>query len=133
MKDFRKTLLIALFAVSVCIVGCDMNAPNEVTVTFDLNGGTINTSTSNQVREGTEGKYFKLPKPEYITNKEYDSVSDITNVYGKKFEGWVLKGTSTIIYNEYDSYGAFPEEDKTYVATWGTEVLLYDENGNTED
>jgi len=131
MKFFKLSLFIVLFFTSICVIGCESFFAKQVVVTFELNGGTVNSSGANQTREGVEGKYFKLPEVEYIISKTYDSVENKTNVHGKKFDGWLLKDTSTIIYNQYDTYGSFPEEDMTYVAKWGTECLLYSEDGDT--
>ena len=77
-------------------------------------------------------KEFTLPyRPYKVYEAKYDESTDKTVIRQCKFLGWTLQGSSTLIYNEYDTYGAFPEEDKVYAAKWGSQEKIT-ESGNTE-
>ena len=71
-------------------------------------------------RNGTEGDEFRLPyRPYKVYYANYNKSTDVTVIQQYKFLGWTLQGGSTLIYNEYDTHGAYPEEDKVYAAKWG--------------
>ena len=83
-------------------------------------------------RNGTEGEEFWLPyRPHRIIDAVYNEASQETVIRQYKFLGWTLQGSSTLIYNEYDTHGAYPEEDKVYAAKWGSQEQIT-ESGNTE-
>ena len=129
-----KLVLFIFFSliVALSLTGCKEfldQFPNKVDVTFDPNGGRWKDGgTDNVTQNGTEGEEFKLP---YRPYKVYDKSTDKTVIRQYKFLGWTLQGSSTLIYNKYDTYGAFPEEDKVYAAKWGSQEKIT-ESGNTE-
>ena len=125
-----KLVLFIFFSliVALSLTGCKEfldQFPNKVDVTFDPNGGRWKDGgTDNVTRNGTEGEEFTLPyRPYKVYDAKYDESTDKTVIRQYKFLGWTLQGSSTLIYNEYDTYGAFPEEDKVYAAKWGTEEM----------
>lgn len=133
-----KLVLFIFFSliVALSLTGCKEfldQFPNKVEVTFDPNGGRWKDGgTDNVTRNGTEGEEFKLPyRPYKVYDAKYDKSTDKTVIRQCKFLGWTLQGSSTLIYNEYDTYGAFPEEDKVYAAKWGSQEKIT-ESGNTE-
>ena len=119
-----KLVLFIFFSliVALSLTGCKEvlgRFPNKVDVTFDPNGGRWEGGGSGNVtRNGIEGKEFRLPYP-YKVYASYEESTDETVIQQYEFLGWTLQGGSTLIYNEYDTYGAFPEEDKVYTAKWG--------------
>lgn len=133
-----KLVLFIFFSliVALSLTGCKEfldQFPNKVDVTFDPNGGRWKDGdTDNVTRNGTEGEEFTLPhRPYKVYDAKYDESTDKTVIRQYKFLGWTLQGSSTLIYNEYDTYGAFPEEDKVYAAKWGSQEKIT-ESGNTE-
>ena len=133
-----KLVLFIFFSliVALSLTGCKEfldQFPNKVNVTFDPNGGRWKDGgTDNVTRNGTEGEEFTLPyRPYKVYDAKYDESTDKTVIRQYKFLGWTLQGSSTLIYNEYDTYGAFPEEDKVYAAKWGSQEQIT-ESGNTE-
>lgn len=133
-----KLVLFIFFSliVALSLTGCKEfldQFPNKVDVTFDPNGGRWKDGgTDNVTQNGTEGEEFKLPyRPYKVYDAKYDKSTDKTVIRQYKFLGWTLQGSSTLIYNEYDTYGAFPEEDKVYAAKWGSQEKIT-ESGNTE-
>ena len=133
-----KLVLFIFFSliVALSLTGCKEfldQFPNKVDVTFDPNGGRWEGGgTDNVTRNGTEGEEFWLPyRPYKVYDAKYDKSIDKTVIRQYKFLGWTLQGSSTLIYNEYDTYGAFPEEDKVYAAKWGSQEKIT-ESGNTE-
>lgn len=133
-----KLVLFIFFSliVALSLTGCKEfldQFPNKVDVTFDPNGGRWKDGgTDNVTQNGTEGEEFKLPyRPYKVYDAKYDESTDKTVIRQYKFLGWTLQGSSTLIYNEYDTYGAFPEEDKVYAAKWGSQEKIT-ESGNTE-
>lgn len=133
-----KLVLFIFFSliVALSLTGCKEfldQFPNKVDVTFDPNGGRWEGGgTDNVTRNGTEGEEFELPyRPYKVYDAKYDESTDKTVIRQYKFLGWTLQGSSTLIYNEYDTYGAFPEEDKVYAAKWGSQEKIT-ESGNTE-
>lgn len=120
-----KLVLFIFFSliVALSLTGCKEvlgRFPNKVDVTFDPNGGRWEDgSTDNMTRNGTEGDEFELHRPYKVYNANYEKSTDVTVIHQYKFLGWTLQGGSTLIYNEYDTHGAFPEEDKVYAAKWG--------------
>lgn len=119
-----KLVLFIFFSliVALSLTGCKEfldQFPNKVDVTFDPNGGRWEDGgTGNETRNGTEGKEFRLPYP-YRVYASYEASTNVTVIQQYEFLGWTLQGGSTLIYNEYDTHGAFPEEDKVYAAKWG--------------
>ena len=133
-----KLVLFIFFSliVALSLTGCKEfldQFPNKVDVTFDPNGGRWKDGgTDNVTQNGTEGEEFKLPyRPYKVYDAKYDESTDKTVIRQYNFLGWTLQGSSTLIYNEYDTYGAFPEEDKVYAAKWGSQEKIT-ESGNTE-
>ncbi|MDD7274058.1 MAG: hypothetical protein PUH08_00095 [Treponema sp.] len=133
-----KLVLFIFFSliVALSLTGCKEfldQFPNKVDVTFDPNGGRWKDGgTDNVTQNGTEGEEFKLPyRPYKVYDAKYDKSTDKTVIRQYKFLGWTLQGSSTLIYNKYDTYGAFPEEDKVYAAKWGSQEKIT-ESGNTE-
>lgn len=133
-----KLVLFIFFSliVALSLTGCKEfldQFPNKVDVTFDPNGGRWEGGgTDNVTQNGTEGEEFTLPyRPYKVYDAKYDESTDKTVIRQYKFLGWTLQGSSTLIYNEYDTYGAFPEEDKVYAAKWGSQEKIT-ESGNTE-
>ena len=133
-----KLVLFIFFSliVALSLTGCKEfldQFPNKVDVTFDPNGGRWKDGgTDNVTQNGTEGEEFTLPyRPYKVYDAKYDKSIDKTVIRQYKFLGWTLQGSSTLIYNEYDTYGAFPEEDKVYAAKWGSQEKIT-ESGNTE-
>ena len=133
-----KLVLFIFFSliVALSLTGCKKfldQFPNKVNVTFDPNGGRWKDGgTDNVTRNGTEGEEFTLPyRPYKVYDAKYDESIDKTVIRQYEFLGWTLQGSSTLIYNEYDTYGAFPEEDKVYAAKWGSQEKIT-ESGNTE-
>ena len=133
-----KLVLFIFFSliVALSLTGCKEfldQFPNKVDVTFDPNGGRWKDGgTDNVTQNGTEGEEFTLPyRPYKVYDAKYDKSIDKTVIRQCKFLGWTLQGSSTLIYNEYDTYGAFPEEDKVYAAKWGSQEKIT-ESGNTE-
>ena len=133
-----KLVLFIFFSliVALSLTGCKEfldQFPNKVDVTFDPNGGHWEDGgTDNVTQNGTEGEEFTLPyRPYKVYDAKYDKSIDKTVIRQYKFLGWTLQGSSTLIYNEYDTYGAFPEEDKVYAAKWGSQEKIT-ESGNTE-
>ena len=133
-----KLVLFIFFSliVALSLTGCKKfldQFPNKVDVTFDPNGGRWKDGgTDNVTQNGTEGDEFTLPyRPYKVYDAKYDKSTDKTVIRQYKFLGWTLQGSSTLIYNEYDTYGAFPEEDKVYAAKWGSQEKIT-ESGNTE-
>ena len=133
-----KLVLFIFFSliVALSLTGCKKfldQFPNKVDVTFDPNGGRWKDGgTDNVTQNGTEGEEFTLPsRPYKVYDAKYDESTDKTVIRQYKFLGWTLQGSSTLIYNEYDTYGAFPEEDKVYAAKWGSQEKIT-ESGNTE-
>ena len=131
-----KLVLFIFFSliVALSLTGCKKfldQFPNKVNVTFDPNGGRWKDGgTDNVTRNGTEGEEFTLPyRPYKVYDAKYDESTDKTVIRQYKFLGWTLQGSSTLIYNEYDTYGAFPEEDKVYAAKWG-EIESRSESGD---
>lgn len=121
-----KLVLFIFFSliVALSLTGCKKfldQFPNKVDVTFDPNGGRWEGGgTGNVTRNGTEGDEFTLPyRPYRVYDAKYDESTNVTVIQQYKFSGWTLQGGSTLIYNEYDTHGAFPEEDKVYAAQWG--------------
>ena len=121
-----KLVLFIFFSliVALSLTGCKKfldQFPNKVDVTFDPNGGLWEGGGSGNVtRNGTEGDEFTLPyRPYKVYDAKYDKSTGETVIQQYKFLGWTLQGGSTLIYNEYDTHGAFPEEDKVYAAQWG--------------
>ena len=121
-----KLVLFIFFSliVALSLTGCKeflAQFPNKVDVTFDPNGGRWEGGSSgNETRNGTEGDEFWLPyRPYKVYDANYNESTKVTVIQQYKFEGWTLQGGSTLIYNEYDTHGAFPEEDKVYAAKWG--------------
>ena len=121
-----KLVLFIFFSliVALSLTGCKEfldQFPNKVDVTFDPNGGQWEGGGSgNETRNGTEGDEFRLPyRPYKVYDANYNESTDETVIRQYKFLGWTLQGGSTLIYNEYDTHGAFPEEDKVYAAQWG--------------
>ncbi len=121
-----KLVLFIFFSliVTLSLTGCKevlARLPNKVDVTFDPNGGRWEGGgTDNVTRNGTEGDEFTLPyRPYKVYDANYEEFTDETVIQQYKFLGWTLQGGSTLIYNEYDTHGAFPEEDKVYAAKWG--------------
>ena len=133
-----KLVLFIFFSliVALSLTGCKKfldQFPNKVEVTFDPNGGRWKDGgTDNVTQNGTEGEEFMLPsRPYKVYDAKYDKSTDKTVIRQYEFLGWTLQGSSTLIYNEYDTYGAFPEEDKVYAAKWGSQEKIT-ESGNTE-
>ena len=133
-----KLVLFIFFSliVALSLTGCKEfldQFPNKVDVTFDPNGGRWKDGgTDNVTQNGTEGEEFTLPyRPYKVYDAKYDESTDKTVIRQYKFLGWTLQGSSTLIYNKYDTYGAFPEEDKVYAAKWGSQEKIT-ESGNTE-
>ena len=133
-----KLVLFIFFSliVALSLTGCKEfldQFPNKVDVTFDPNGGRWKDGgTDNVTQNGTEGEEFTLPyRPYKVYDAKYDESTDKTVIRQYKFLGWTLQGSSTLIYNEHDTYGAFPEEDKVYAAKWGSQEKIT-ESGNTE-
>ena len=133
-----KLVLFIFFSliVALSLTGCKEfldQFPNKVDVTFDPNGGRWKDGgTDNVTQNGTEGEEFTLPyRPYKVYDAKYDESTDKTVIRQCKFLGWTLQGSSTLIYNKYDTYGAFPEEDKVYAAKWGSQEKIT-ESGNTE-
>ena len=133
-----KLVLFIFFSliVALSLTGCKKfldQFPNKVDVTFDPNGGRWKDGgTDNVTQNGTEGEEFTLPyRPYKVYDAKYDESTDKTVIRQYKFLGWTLQGSSTLIYNKYDTYGAFPEEDKVYAAKWGSQEKIT-ESGNTE-
>ena len=133
-----KLVLFIFFSliVALSLTGCKEfldQFPNKVDVTFDPNGGRWKDGgTDNVTQNGTEGEEFTLPyRPYKVYDAKYDESTDKTVIRQYKFLGWTLQGSSTLIYNEYDTYGAYPEEDKVYAAKWGSQEKIT-ESGNTE-
>ena len=133
-----KLVLFIFFSliVALSLTGCKKfldQFPNKVDVTFDPNGGRWKDGgTDNVTQNGTEGEEFTLPyRPYKVYDAKYDESTDKTVIRQCKFLGWTLQGSSTLIYNKYDTYGAFPEEDKVYAAKWGSQEKIT-ESGNTE-
>ena len=133
-----KLVLFIFFSliVALSLTGCKEfldQFPNKVDVTFDPNGGRWEGGgTDNVIRNGTEGEEFTLPyRPYKVYDAVYNEASQETVIRQYKFLGWTLQGSSTLIYNEYDTYGAYPEEDKVYAAKWGSQEKIT-ESGNTE-
>ena len=133
-----KLVLFIFFSliVALSLTGCKEfldQFPNKVEVTFDPNGGRWKDGgTDNVTRNGTEGEEFTLPYRLYkVYDAKYDESTDKTVIRQCKFLGWTLQGSSTLIYNKYDTYRAFPEEDKVYAAKWGSQEKIT-ESGNTE-
>lgn len=133
-----KLVLFIFFSliVALSLTGCKEfldQFPNKVDVTFDPNGGRWKDGgTDNVTQNGTEGEEFTLPyRPYKVYDAKYDKSTDKTVIRQYKFLGWTLQGSSTLIYNKYDTYGAFPEEDKVYAAKWGSQEKIT-ESGNTE-
>lgn len=131
-----KLVLFIFFSliVALSLTGCKKfldQFPNKVEVTFDPNGGRWEGGgTDNVTRNGTEGEEFTLPyRPYKVYDAKYDESIDKTVIQQYKFEGWTLQGGSTLIYNEYDTHGAYPEEDKVYAARWG-EIESRSESGD---
>lgn len=121
-----KLVLFIFFSliVALSLTGCKEvlgRFPNKVDVTFDPNGGQWEGGGSDNVtRNGTEGDEFTLPyRPCNVYDANYNEFTGETVIHQYKFLGWTLQGGSTLIYNEYDTHGAFPEEDKVYAAKWG--------------
>ena len=121
-----KLVLFIFFSliVALSLTGCKEvlgRFPNKVDVTFDPNGGRWEGGGSDNVtRNGTEGDEFTLPyRPCNVYDTNYNESTGETVIHQYKFLGWTLQGGSTLIYNEYDTHGAFPEEDKVYAAKWG--------------
>ena len=119
-----KLVLFIFFSliVALSLTGCKEvlgRFPNKVDVTFDPNGGRWEDGgTNNVTRNGTEGEEFWLPYP-YRVYASYEASTNVTVIQQHEFLGWTLQGGSTLIYNKYDTHGAFPEEDKVYAAKWG--------------
>ena len=133
-----KLVLFIFFSliVALSLTGCKKfldQFPNKVDVTFNPNGGRWKDGgTDNVTQNGTEGEEFTLPyRPYKVYDAKYDESTDKTVIRQYKFLGWTLQGSSILIYNEYDTYGAFPEEDKVYAAKWGGQEQIT-ESGNTE-
>lgn len=131
-----KLVLFIFFSliVALSLTGCKEfldQFPNKVDVTFDPNGGRWEGGgTDNVTQNGTEGEEFKLPyRPYKVYDAKYDKSTDKTVIRQYKFLGWTLQGSSTLIYNEYDTHGAYPEEDKVYAARWG-EIESRSESGD---
>lgn len=131
-----KLVLFIFFSliVALSLTGCKEfldQFPNKVDVTFDPNGGRWKDGgTDNVTQNGTEGEEFKLPyRPYKVYAANYNESTKVTVIQQYKFEGWTLQGSSTLIYNEYDTYGAYPEEDKVYAARWG-EIESRSESGD---
>lgn len=120
-----KLVLFIFFSliVALSLTGCKevlARLPNKVDVTFDPNGGRWEGGGSDNVtRNGTEGDEFELPYPYKVYDANYNKSTDVTVIRQYEFLGWTLQGGSTLIYNKYDTHGAFPEEDKVYAAQWG--------------
>lgn len=121
-----KLVLFIFFSliVTLSLTGCKKffdQFPNKVDVTFDPNGGLWEGGGSGNVtRNGTEGDEFRLPyRPYKVYDANYNASDKVTVIQQYKFLGWTLQGGSTLIYNEYDTHGVFPEEDKVYAAKWG--------------
>lgn len=121
-----KLVLFIFFSliVALSLTGCKEfldQFPNKVDVTFDPNGGRWEGGgTGNVTRNGTEGEEFWLPyRPYKLYDANYNESTNVTVIQQYKFLGWTLQGGSTLIYNEYDTHGAYPEEDKVYAAKWG--------------
>lgn len=121
-----KLVLFIFFSliVALSLTGCKEfldQFPNKVDVTFDPNGGQWEGGGSGNVtRNGTEGDEFTLPyRPYKVDDANYNKSIGETVIYQYKFLGWTLQGGSALIYNEYDTHGAYPEEDKVYAAKWG--------------
>ncbi|MBQ7365739.1 MAG: hypothetical protein IJW57_00770 [Spirochaetaceae bacterium] len=121
-----KLVLFIFFSliVALSLTGCKevlARLPNKVDVTFDPNGGRWEGGGSDNVtRNGTEGDEFTLPyRPYKVHDANYNKSTGETVINQYKFLGWTLQGGSTLIYNEYDTHGAYPEEDKVYAAQWG--------------
>lgn len=119
-----KLVLFIFFSliVALSLTGCKEvlgRFPNKVDVTFDPNGGRWEDGgTDNVTLNDTEGKEFRLPYP-YRVYASYEASTNVTVIQQYEFLGWTLQGGSTLIYNKYDTHGAFPEEDKVYAAKWG--------------
>lgn len=119
-----KLVLFIFFSliVALSLTGCKeflAQFPNKVDVTFDPNGGRWEDGgTDNVTLNDTEGKEFRLPYP-YRVYASYEASTNVTVIQQYEFLGWTLQGGSTLIYNKYDTHGAFPEEDKVYAAKWG--------------
>ena len=131
-----KLVLFIFFSliVALSLTGCKKfldQFPNKVDVNFDPNGGHWEGGgTDNVTRTGTEGEEFTLPyRPYCIIDAVYNETSQETVIRQHKFLGWTLQGGSTLIYNEYDTHGAYPEEDKVYAARWG-EIESRSESGD---
>ena len=121
-----KLVLFIFFSliVALSLTGCKEvlgRFPNKVDVTFDPNGGQWEGGGSdNETRNGTEGDEFTLPyRPYKVYDANYNESTEVTVIRQYKFLGWTLQGGSTLIYNEYDTHGTYPEEDKVYAAKWG--------------
>ena len=122
-----KLVLFIFFSliVALSLTGCKEvlgRFPNKVDVTFDPNGGRWEGGGTDNVtrNDGREGDEFTLPyRPYKVDDANYDESTGKTVIYQYKFLGWTLQGGSTLIYNEYDTHGAYPEEDKVYAAKWG--------------
>lgn len=129
-----KLVLFIFFSliVALSLTGCKEvlgRFPNKVDVTFDPNGGRWEDGgTDNMTRNGTEGDEFELHRP-YRVYASYEASTKVTVIQQYKFEGWTLQGGATLIYNEYDTHGAYPEEDKVYAARWG-EIESRSESGD---
>lgn len=121
-----KLVLFIFFSliVALSLTGCKEfldQFPNKVDVTFDPNGGRWEGGGTDNVtrNDGTEGEPFTLPYRPYRVYASYEASTNVTVIQQYEFLGWTLQGGSILIYNKYDTHGAFPEEDKVYAAKWG--------------
>lgn len=136
MKHYKLIIFsLVVTMVFFSFTGCSdflRQFPNIVTVRFSTNGGEwLDGTTTTDEREGTEGEYFILPTPpRYIEDVEYNG-STHTTITEKEFLGWTLKGGKTLIYNTYDTKGAYPQEDQAYAAKWGTSLTTIEDGDTT--
>lgn len=138
MKHYKLIIFsLVVTMVFFSFTGCSdflSQFPNIVTVRFSTNGGEwLDGGTKTVERGGTEGEHYTLPTPpRYIEDVEYNGSSHTTITY-KEFLGWTLAGEKTLIYNNYDTKGAFPQEDKAYAAKWGTSLTRREDGDTTEN
>lgn len=113
----KKSFVLGLVLVVLSLSGCKMLIAlfDNVTVTFDLNGGHINGSTEKVTRTGNPEDEFLLPQ------NPFKNAADASTRY--RFDGWKAKERSYDF--DYETFidkkkqvATFPEGDITYVATW---------------
>ena len=112
----KKSFVLGLVLVVLSLSGCKMLIAlfDNVTVTFDLNGGHINGSTEKVTRTGNPEDEFLLPQNPFKN-------ADASTRY--RFDGWKAKERSYDF--DYETFidkkkqlATFPEGDISYVASW---------------